>query len=173
MHRPSLAIFGRGMRIGWTRRAAALTATKTDGSKHLDGRRQDLNQTGRNMPTEGAAAAPETRRAADWVGTWRGWAIWGSAVLLFLLAGQFPAVQDWLYCAGFLIAGGACLVNATRCGRRHCYFTAPAFLFAAVYLGLSGLHVVAMNQNVITAVVVVALLGCVSEHLLGRYVKKA
>jgi hypothetical protein len=32
----------------------------------------------------------------------------------------WPTLLAWM--------GGACLVNARRCGRRHCYLTAPFFL---------------------------------------------
>jgi len=30
--------------------------------------------------------------------------------------------------------GGACLVNAVRCGRLHCYVTGPFFLLGAIGL---------------------------------------
>lgn len=61
----------------------------------------------------------------------------GSMLLLWL----FPAAMmllavccatGWIVTSIWTLAlalmGGACLINARRCGRRHCYFTGPFFL---------------------------------------------
>ena len=47
----------------------------------------------------------------------------------------------------FLLAGLACVANVTRCGRRHCYFTGPLFLLAAVHNALKGFYLVPMNET--------------------------
>jgi hypothetical protein len=126
-----------------------------------------------NTPEAGSAAGG-TCQADDWVGTWRGWAIWGSALVLLLAGGQFAAARDWLWFAGLLIAGAGCVVNAARCGRRHCYLTGPAFLLGAAYAGLAGLGLAPMSGNVLVwGMAGVAALGCVSEHVLGRYAGRA
>jgi hypothetical protein len=38
--------------------------------------------------------------------------------------------------------GVACLANAARCGRTHCYFTGPYFLVLAVVTALHGFQIV-------------------------------
>lgn len=35
----------------------------------------------------------------------------------------------------FAVMGGACVANAARCGRVHCYATGPLFLGMAAFLG--------------------------------------
>lgn len=121
-----------------------------------------------------AATSTGSCQSGDWAGTWRGWAIWGSAVVLLLLGGQLPDGRTWLLFSGFLLAGVGCVANAVRCGRRHCYFTGPVCLLAAMYVGLTGLHVVPTEGNIFWGVlVVVGAVGCLSEHVLGRYVRRA
>lgn len=102
----------------------------------------------------------------------------GSALLLWGL----PAVAliigaNWrhglfLWIPAFLVMGVACLANVARCGRVHCYITGPLFLIAAVYLALSGFHLVPMGSvffwGFFGAVFVLARLA---EIPLGRYRK--
>lgn len=77
----------------------------------------------------------------------------------------------WFF--GFLVGGAGCVANAARCGRRHCYLTGPALLLGAGYMGLVGLHSVVMNENLVLGVVAgAAVLGCLSEHVLGLYAKR-
>jgi len=42
----------------------------------------------------------------------------------------------------FLIMGLACIANARRCGRVHCYFTGPLFLLSAVLSAVHGWNVI-------------------------------
>lgn len=132
-----------------------------------------MKEAGMEAQEATAATAAGNCRTNDWVGTWRGWAIWGSALVMLILGGHFSGARTWLWFFGFLAAGAACVINAARCGRRHCYFTGPALLLGAGYMGLVGLHFVAMNENlVLNAVAGVAVLGCLMEHSLGRYAKR-
>lgn len=41
-----------------------------------------------------------------------------------------------LWIPAFLVMGAACLANAARCGRVHCYITGPVCMLAAVYAAL-------------------------------------
>ena len=113
----------------------------------------------------------ESCQANDWAGKPTGWVIWGSALVVLIAGGYWVSAQSWLWFAGFLLAGVACVANAARCGRRHCYFTGPLFLLMAIYVALTGLHLVPNDSHHIFADVVVAVvvLACLSEHVLGRY----
>jgi len=52
-----------------------------------------------------------------------------------------------LWIPAFLVMGVACLANAARCGRVHCYITGPLSLFALVYVVLSEFHLVPMDAG--------------------------
>ena len=43
-------------------------------------------------------------------------------------------LRNWIWIVALLWMGGACLVNAVRCGRLHCYVTGPFFLLGAIGL---------------------------------------
>lgn len=85
-----------------------------------------------------------------------------------------PIARGIIWALALLAMSAGCLVNALRCSRVHCYFTAP-FLFAmaiasAVY-GALGAHLGARGWNALAAVILVgsALLYYVPERLIGRY----
>jgi len=70
--------------------------------------------------------------------------------------------------------GVACIVNAFRCGRVHCYFTGPfCFLMALVALsyGLGILHLGGNGWNLLVLIILIGAiaLGCVPEMFLGKY----
>ncbi len=70
--------------------------------------------------------------------------------------------------------GIACLANAARCGRVHCYITGPLFLLAAAYVVLAEFHVIPMRPGVFLDVVLLLIvLACLAELPLGRYRKNA
>ena len=46
----------------------------------------------------------------------------------------------------FSIMGIGCVVNASRCGRVHCYFTGPLFLLAGLASLLHGLRIVDLGS---------------------------
>jgi hypothetical protein len=73
----------------------------------------------------------------------------------------------WTLSLGFM--GTLCLLNASRCGRIHCYFTGPFFILGAVTslgygIGLSGWKWIG-NITIIGAIV----LSSIPELVLGRY----
>jgi len=118
-----------------------------------------------------SAASCEAR---DWACGGKGLLIWGPAAVLIIAGDHWASLRPWLWFAGFLVAGAACLANAARCGRRHCYFTGPLFLLAAVYNALAGFHLVPTNETVFLGVVVGAgVLARLSELVLGRYARRA
>jgi hypothetical protein len=87
------------------------------------------------------------------------------------LGGLYAAVA-WPLALGFM--GVACLVNARRCGRLHCYFTGPYFLLLAGASLLYGLGLLDSGKRG-WSWLLLALLGgaivfmCVPEWLFGRY----
>lgn len=58
---------------------------------------------------------------------------WGLPILAMLAVIWAPhPVKTWVWVAALLWMGGACLWNAQRCGRKHCYWTGPFFLIMAL-----------------------------------------
>jgi len=89
--------------------------------------------------------------------------------------GDFWRAVVWAACLG--VMGVACLVNASRCGRVHCYFTGPFLIVMALAALSYGLGAPALGRagwNWIGGVTVVGavLLSCVPELLFGRYLRR-
>ena len=73
-----------------------------------------------------------------------------------------------------LMMGVACLFNASRCGRVHCYFTGPFFLLLAVASFLHGLGMVSLGPHGwgglgITLLVGAFILAYLPERIWGKY----
>lgn len=84
-----------------------------------------------------------------------------------ILAAIWPVLLSWM--------GGVCLVNAKRCGRRHCYATGPFFLVLAVVSLLYGFRILPLGPSGWRTLAVVLLVGscalcCLPEWIWGRYV---
>lgn len=78
----------------------------------------------------------------------------------------------WAVSMGVMAA--ACLVNALRCGRMHCYFTGPFFILtalASLAYGLGALPLGPSGWNIIgmTTLVGAVVLMWLPEAALGRY----
>ena len=104
--------------------------------------------------------------------------IWGvpAAILAVTanLGGLYPVVA-WPLALSFM--GAACLFNARRCGRLHCYLTGPYFLLLALLSLLYGLGIIGLGKhgwsNLSLALVIGgAVLICVPEQLFGKYVRR-
>jgi hypothetical protein len=72
------------------------------------------------------------------------------------------------------IMGAACIANAVRCGRIHCYITGPFFLVMAVLTLLYGVGVIPLGANGwsaigLTILVGVIALSCLPELFFGKY----
>lgn len=73
--------------------------------------------------------------------------------------------------------GTACILNALRCGRIHCYLTGPFFLLMAVAVVLHGLGIVWLGPNGwiwlgLTLIVVGGgLLWYLPERVWGKYAR--
>lgn len=75
-----------------------------------------------------------------------------------------------LWTPALVVAGGACLFNAARCGRCHCHITGPLYLIAAVASVLVGLELVALEWSWIALWIVGGtVLAYVPEWVRGKY----
>lgn len=70
--------------------------------------------------------------------------------------------------------GAACVANAARCGRMHCYFTGPFFLLLAAISLLHGLEIIPLGRKGWLWIGVALVVGSVvlhylPEHIWGKY----
>ncbi|MDE2155933.1 MAG: hypothetical protein KGJ32_08610 [Xanthomonadaceae bacterium] len=108
-----------------------------------------------------------SRRATGllWIGPW---------VLIIISAGSGNLVRTLVWTFGFTVMGAACLINARRCGRLHCFYTGPLFLMAALSSLLYGLGILPLGRHgwnwILDIAAVGAVLACgVMEKLSGKY----
>jgi hypothetical protein len=113
----------------------------------------------------------------DWVadsGSY--WIAWGIPTAA-LVAGIFvaPPIRTIIWSTALLWMGTACIVNALRCGRIHCYLTGPFFLLMAVITFLHGFEIVWLGPNgwlwLAGALIAIGggLLWYLPERLWGKY----
>jgi hypothetical protein len=113
-------------------------------------------------------------QANDWAWTGKGLVIWGLAAIALIVGDRLPSARPWPWFSAFVVAGVGCVANTARCERRHCYFTGPLFLVAAIHFALTGFHLVPMNEAVFVGMLAIAAaLACLSELVFGRYVGRA
>ena len=88
-------------------------------------------------------AASCSRR--DLVASRAGLGLWGVPGVLLLVGGVWAGARAPLWTVAFLVGGAACVVNAARCGRAHCYLTGPLYLGLAAVSALIGVGVVSWS----------------------------
>jgi len=72
------------------------------------------------------------------------------------------------------IMGTACIVNALRCGRVHCYVTGPFFFLMALVALSYGLGILHLGRNSWNLLGLITLVGAIAlwylpEMFLGKY----
>lgn len=82
--------------------------------------------------------------------------------------------REVIWPVGLTWMGGACLWNARRCGRRHCYVTGPFFLVLALVSLLYGFGVLHLGSKGWPTLAWILLLGscaltCLPEWIWGKY----
>ena len=112
----------------------------------------------------------------DWVGDLRTLAlVWGVPIGTMLVALLLePMLRAAVWAVMLTWMGGACIANARRCGRTHCYYTGPFFLLMTVTVlaHASGMAPLGSHGWAIIALTTVAgssLIWWGSEHLLGTF----
>jgi hypothetical protein len=88
--------------------------------------------------------------------------------------GAPPTLKTVLWTTSLAFMGVVCLVNASRCGRIHCLFTGPFFIFGAVASLGYGLGFLALGPSGWKWIGAVTIIGaialtCIPELVLGRY----
>lgn len=99
-----------------------------------------------------------------------GIALWCLPTCALLAGLAWASLRSWLWIPALLIMGVACLVNAARCRRVHCYFAGPIFLLAAAYVASAEIWVLPMRPgNFLGALLVLVALAYLVEMALGKY----
>ncbi len=116
-----------------------------------------------------------TVNPGDWTRGSRSLVIWGLPLAVLLLSarlgGRFQLIA-WPVLLGWM--GAACLLNARRCRRLHCYLTGPYFLVLALISLLYGLGILPLGARGWSSISVALVAGgafllYVPERLFGRY----
>lgn len=88
-----------------------------------------------------------------------------------------PAFRTVLWTLSLGLMGAMCLLNASRCGRVHCYFTGPFFMLGAVASLGYGIGILPFGpsgwQWIGNITIIGAVILCsIPEFILGRYRRK-
>lgn len=104
---------------------------------------------------------------------------WGLPILILIatnfLTGFFPIeVIVGLISGMFLWMGLACLLNAKRCRRRHCFYSGPIFILGAVAVLVAGFEIVSLGPDglimIVYGTLTLALMTYLTEPLCGKYI---
>jgi hypothetical protein len=105
----------------------------------------------------------------------RGWSavlLWCLPVIALVFGSYYQRARLVIWIPALVVMGVACLANAARCGRVHCYVAGPLFLLAAGYVALSGFRLVPMRPGIfLNVILAVAVLACLAEIPFGKYRK--
>jgi hypothetical protein len=97
--------------------------------------------------------------ASDWARGLRGCLTWGIPVAILVITPERCLVIVWPATLTFM--GVACLLNARRCGRIHCYATGPFFLLLAVFGLLYGIGLLPLGDRGWTKLSTALVIGSV------------
>jgi hypothetical protein len=102
--------------------------------------------------------------------------VWCVPIFLGLVISNAPVARttaSLAWAAIFAWMGGACLVNAVRCGRVHCYVSGPIFLIGGLATTLLGLGVIDFGASglslIVSATLALAAATYGLEWIFGRY----
>ncbi len=106
----------------------------------------------------------------DLVATRASWVLWGIPFGLVVVGAVVPGPRVWLWTAAFLLAGAACVANARRCGRTHCYVTGPLYLAAAALSVLKGVGLLPIGWTwILVGAAAGTAIAYLFEAVRGRY----
>lgn len=106
--------------------------------------------------------------------------LFGLPIIAIAVTGRAGVGDGWrttIWTIALGVLGTACVINAARCGRLHCYFTGPFFLVMAVVTLLYGIGVVPLGRNGWNLISLTILAGAIAlcfvpELIFGRYRKR-
>ena len=87
-----------------------------------------------------------------------------------------PATRTIVWTVALLWMGVACILNARRCGRRHCFLTGPFFLLMGIAVALHGTGTLSLGPQgwwwlgVVIVVGGYGVLWILPERIWGEYV---
>jgi hypothetical protein len=116
----------------------------------------------------------------DWVTGPRSYSIaWGIPTLALVIGIALPSpARAVVWSTALVWMGVACILNALRCGRIHCYLTGPFFLLMAIVVPAHGFGILWLGPNgwwwlgLMLIVVGGGLLWYLPERVWGRYSKR-
>lgn len=75
--------------------------------------------------------------------------LWGMPLLVLLFTSFLvdEVLKTWTWFAALVWMGAACFINASRCARRHCYYTGPFFIIMAIIVMLHGYEIIWFGAN--------------------------
>ena len=119
-----------------------------------------------------------TCKSRDILSNWWGvFILYWLPVIAIVVAGAHAISNGWrtvVWTVALGTMGVACIVNALRCGRVHCYLTGPFFLLMALMAlsyGLGFLHLGGNGWNLLGLITVIGAIAlwCLPEMFLGKY----
>ena len=110
---------------------------------------------------------------------WRVFSLYWLPALAIVVAGALAISSGWrtaVWIVALATMGVACIANALRCGRVHCYLTGPFFLLMALVALSYGFGILRLRGNGWNLLGLITLIGaialwCLPEMLLGKYRK--
>ena len=108
---------------------------------------------------------------------WGALAVFWLPAIAIIVAGSAAFSGSWrtiVWTLALSTMGTACIANAIRCGRVHCYITGPFFLVMALVTLLYGIGVVPLGRsgwNLIGLTILAGAIGlcCLPEMFFGKY----
>ena len=110
---------------------------------------------------------------------WRVFILYWLPAIAIVVIGPLDISSGWravVWTVALATMGIACIVNALRCGRVHCFLTGPFFFLMALVALSYGLGILHLGGNGWNLLGLIALVGaialwCLPERFLGRYRK--
>lgn len=100
---------------------------------------------------------------------------WGIPIVAMVVSIALPhPAKTVIWIIALIWMGAACLINARRCGRTHCYYTGPFFLLMTIPVALHGFEVVWLGPEGwkwlgLAIGVLGGALWCTTEKFMGSY----
>ena len=110
---------------------------------------------------------------------WRVFILYWLPAIAIVLAGAPVISNGWrtaVWTVALATSGMACIVNALRCGRVHCYLTGPFYILMALVALLYGLGTLRLGKNGWNLLALITVTGVIAlwylpEMFLGKYRK--